>query len=100
MPHDHKRSWGIPERKRKVDIQLELAIALNIALQDREKAYNALWCAAFNAGVREFGNGNTIFDPCEHEDTKGGLIRGDPCRVVIPGWKTKEGRVLLRAKVE
>lgn len=79
---------------------VEIALALRAAQTD-SNAFDALWAAAFNLGIREIGKPDTAepFDPTLHEDVKGGLLRGDDVRMVRSGWRLNE-IVLLREQVE
>jgi hypothetical protein len=79
---------------------VEIALALRAAQTD-SNAFDALWAAAFNLGIREIGKPDTVepFDPTLHEDVKGGLLRGDDVRMVRSGWRLNE-IVLLREQVE
>ncbi|MGH7840436.1 MAG: hypothetical protein ACREQT_02825 [Candidatus Binataceae bacterium] len=79
---------------------LEIALALRAA-QMESNAFDALWSAAFNLGIREVGKPDVVepFDPMLHEDIKGGLLRGDDARVIRCGWRLAD-TVLLREQVE
>ena len=79
---------------------LQIAMGLRSAETDAD-ARDALWSTAFNLGIRELGKVGAVelFDPLQHEDLKGGLLRGDEAKVVRCGWNFNES-VLLRAEVE
>jgi hypothetical protein len=79
---------------------LQVALALRSAETDASPA-DALWSAAFNLGLRDVEKAGAIcvFDPRLHEDTRGGLLRGDSARVTKCGWQFT-GQILVRAQVE
>jgi hypothetical protein len=79
---------------------VEVALALRAAQTDGN-AFDALWSAAFNLGIREIGKPDIVepFDPMFHEDVRGGLLRGDDARMVRCGWRLGD-IVLLREQVE
>ena len=79
---------------------VEVALALRAAQTDGN-AYDALWSAAFNLGIREIGKPDIVepFDPMLHEDVRGGLLRGDDARMVRCGWRLSD-IVLVREQVE
>ncbi len=79
---------------------VEIALALRAAQTD-SNAFDALWAAAFNLGIREIGKPDIVepFDPMLHEDVRGGLLRGDDARMVRCGWRLSD-IVLVREQVE
>jgi hypothetical protein len=79
---------------------LQVALALRAAETDATAA-DALWSAAFNLGIRELERAGEVcvFDPRLHEDSKGGLLRGDSGKVIKCGWQFGE-QILVRALVE
>jgi len=60
----------------------------------------AIEAAMFNNGVNLIGQLNEIvaYAPQMHEDTEGGMLPGDPVRIIRSGWQY-DAVVYLRAKV-
>ena len=84
------------------DVEMELAIACRIAINDPSKAVDAIRNAAFNVGIRSFGmtTPDLVYKPAEHEYIgEEPKLPGDSCTCMKVGWKTNDNRVLLRAMV-
>jgi hypothetical protein len=56
---------------------------------------------ALNSGMQSFGAAGeeVFFDPDKHQDIKGGLRRGDPVTIQLPGWRLGEV-VVLKVKTQ
>lgn len=85
-------------------ITTEGAIRLIVSLRQLERGLHpisVMKALAHNLGMKRFHDeGEKItFNPLQHEDTVGGLIRGDPCEVVQCGWKLGNN-LIARAKVK
>jgi hypothetical protein len=83
-----------------VSAAMEIAQALRTA-QTGGIAADALWSAAHNLGLRELETqgSEVIFNPLRHEDSRGGLLRGDAAYVIHCGWEIGE-TVVVRAQVD
>ncbi len=84
-------------------IDLNAARILKIAFEETERGANALEvleATAFNLGLRQIGEPNSIvaYDPHVHEDITGGLHPGDSVKVLRKGWSL-DNAPIIRAKV-
>jgi hypothetical protein len=86
--------------------QLTIEGALNIAVAFRKAAegfgtIDILTFTAKNLGMTPFGTmgESVVFNPFQHEDIAGGLLRGDKASIIESGWKLGNG-IAMRAKVK
>jgi len=86
--------------------QLTIEGALNIATAFRKAAegfgiVEILTFTAKNLGMSPFGTvgEHVVFNPFQHEDVSGGLLRGDQATVVETGWKLGND-IAMRVKVK
>jgi hypothetical protein len=86
--------------------QLSIEGALNIALAFRKAAegfgtLEILTFTAKNLGMTPFGavGEKVTFNPFQHEDAAGGLLRGDAATIAEHGWKLGND-IAMRAKVK
>lgn len=86
--------------------QLTIEGALNIAMAFRKAAegfgtVEILTFTAKNLGMSPFGTvgENVVFNPFQHEDVVGGLLRGDQATIAESGWKLGN-EIAMRAKVK
>ena len=80
--------------------------ALNIATAFRKAAegfgtIEILTFTAKNLGMTPFGTvgESVVFNPFQHEDISGGLLRGDTAAITESGWKLGND-IAMRAKVQ
>jgi hypothetical protein len=85
--------------------QLNIEGALNIATAFRKAAegfgtMEILTFTAKNLGMTTFGTvgESVVFNPFQHEDIAGGLLRGDKATIAESGWKLGND-IAMRAKV-
>jgi hypothetical protein len=86
--------------------QLTIEGALNIATAFRKAAegFGTVEILAFtakNLGMTPFGTvgESVVFNPFQHEDVAGGLLRGDQATIAESGWKLGND-IAMRAKVK